>query len=79
MEAFRIEDLSFFYPDERIPALQNVSLSVKAGEFMTLCGASGSGKTTLLRMLKPALAPAGEKSGEIYLNGEALSSLSPRV
>lgn len=32
-------------------ALQNINFSVKAGEFVTLCGRSGAGKTTILKMI----------------------------
>lgn len=65
MEAFRIRDLSFSYPGATTPALDGVSLDIRAGEFLVLCGPSGSGKTTLQRLLKPVLTPQGKKSGEI--------------
>lgn len=65
MEILNIKDLTFKYPQNHINALENVSLSVKEGDFVLLCGASGSGKTTLLRLLKKEMEPFGEKSGEI--------------
>ena len=48
MQTFTISDLSFTYPTETAPALQNVSLSIEAGSFTVLCGKSGCGKSTLL-------------------------------
>lgn len=43
-----------------------------------LCGPSGCGKSTLLRRLKPAVAPHGTVSGEIFFCGEHLDGLSAR-
>ena len=76
METFKIEHLSFTYPEESLPALSDINLSVKKGEFFLLCGHSGSGKSTLLRRLKPAIAPHGEAQGEIYFAEEPLEKLS---
>lgn len=74
MEAFAIDGLSFAYPGAAAQALDGVSLTVRTGEFLVLCGASGSGKTTLLRLLKPALAPHGAKSGTISFFGEPVDA-----
>ena len=63
METFQVQDLTFYYPGEARPALSEVSLTVERGEFLALCGPSGGGKTTLLRLLKPAVAPHGRRSG----------------
>ena len=78
MEAITVRDLSFFYPEEKQPAIENVSFSIRSGEFVTLCGRSGSGKTTLLRLLKPSLAPHGEKNGSVIFFGKDISSLDHR-
>ena len=78
MQTFTITDLSFTYPTESVPALQNVSLSIEAGSFTVLCGRSGCGKSTLLRQLKPILQPHGTQTGTILFEGKSLFSLSQR-
>lgn len=76
MEAFKIEHLSFTYPEQTVPALSDLSFSVGKGDFFVLCGHSGSGKSTLLRHLKPSVAPHGERSGQICFDGDLLEKLS---
>ena len=79
MEILHLENVSFRYPKAAVNALDGVSFSVQSGEFVVVCGASGCGKTTLLRLLKRALAPAGERSGEICYRGTAQSALPERT
>ena len=55
--------------------LQNISLSVFPGEFLTLLGPSGCGKTTLLRMISGFDQP---DSGEIFINDEFVNPLPPQ-
>lgn len=54
-EAVRIEGVSRVFAGT--PVLNDLSLSVRSGEFVALLGASGSGKTTLLRILAGLDAP----------------------
>ncbi|QXM05266.1 ABC transporter ATP-binding protein [Crassaminicella indica] len=50
MEIFKIQDLTYYYPRKEEPALKDINLSVKEGEFLLLLGKSGSGKSTLGRV-----------------------------
>ena len=78
MEAYKIENLTFTYPNCEAATLCGISLTVFGGEFITVCGKSGCGKTTLLRLLKTSLAPFGEKSGKIFFMGNSLDEISQR-
>ncbi len=78
MESYKIEGLSFKYPERENKALDNINLTVNKGEFVTVCGKSGCGKTTLLRLLKPTLSPYGELNGNIFFNKKPLSELNSR-
>ena len=71
-----VEHLTFSYPGAARPALQDLSLSVRRGEFVLLLGGTGSGKTTLLKLMKHIIAPFGERRGEIRLGGKEVSQLS---
>ncbi len=78
MEKIKIENLTFTYPNETTPALDNVNLSIMSGEFVCICGKSGCGKSTLLRQIKPVLAPFGEKTGAVYFDGQDVTILDQR-
>ena len=54
--------------------LDDVSLFVKKGEFVTILGPSGCGKTTLLRIIAGLLTP---DSGNIYLDGKDITAEPP--
>ncbi|ASQ46353.1 spermidine/putrescine ABC transporter ATP-binding protein PotA [Legionella clemsonensis] len=57
------------------PILDNVTLSVFNGEFLTLLGPSGCGKTTLLRLISGFEQPT---AGHIYINGQCVNALPPQ-
>ena len=79
MAAFAIEHLTFAYPKAVERALDDVSFSVREGEFFLLCGVSGGGKSTLLRHLKSVLTPYGTRSGRVLLDGKPLETWDART
>jgi len=58
-----------------VKAVDEVSIGVKAGEFVGLVGPSGSGKTTMLAMLATLLRPT---DGRLLIDGQDLVSMSDR-
>ena len=68
----KIENLSKAFGEKVI--LDNVSLDIKRGEFVTLLGPSGCGKTTLLRMLAGFMQP---DSGTITMEDKDILSIPP--
>ena len=59
-----------------VKAVQNVSFSLEAGELLALIGPNGAGKTTSFNMVGGQLKP---DSGQVLLNGKAISGLPPRA
>ena len=57
-----------------LPAVDNVTLDVREGEFFALLGPSGCGKTTLLRMLAGFETPT---EGRILIDGKDIANLPP--
>lgn len=73
-----IRDLhkSFSIKGKRMDVLSGVNLTVADGEIVAIVGASGCGKSTLLKLIT-TLEPI--TSGEILLDGEAVTGPSPKV
>jgi cobalt/nickel transport system ATP-binding protein len=69
-EVFRLTGVSYEYAPG-VPALRDVSLSVREGERLALLGANGSGKSTLLALLAGLIEPGG---GEVLAFGEPLTA-----
>ena len=67
----RVCGLSLRYPNGKL-ALTDFSLTVEAGELVTILGGNGSGKTTLLRCITRTVKP---KAGEIWLGDTNLCAL----
>jgi putative hydroxymethylpyrimidine transport system ATP-binding protein len=61
-----IQNLSYAFAKEKM-IFENLTLDVKAGEFISIIGPSGSGKSTLFKIIAGLIEP---KQGEIQLYGE---------
>jgi putative ABC transport system ATP-binding protein len=69
---FRTEHLSKLYPDGQVHAVEDVTVSIRRGEYVAIMGHSGSGKSTLLNLLGTLDSPT---SGEIFFDGQPLSQI----
>ena len=70
MSLLELRSVEVAYGD--LPALRGVSVSVEAGETLSVVGANGAGKTTMLRAISGLLPP---RSGQILLDGARLDTL----
>jgi len=71
-----VSHVSFRYGGDGPQILKDVSMRIRPGEFVAICGASGSGKSTLLRLLLGFEQP---ESGAVYYDGMDLSTLDMRA
>ncbi len=76
MEILRTENLVKTYgkDDNIVYAVNDVSLSVEQGEFVSVVGASGSGKSTLLHIIGGVDRAT---SGKVFIDNNDITSLSP--
>lgn len=74
----KLEHITKIYTDPKtkkdFSAVDDISLKIKSGSFVTLLGPSGCGKTTTLRMIAGFESP---DKGEIYLGDIAINTLTP--
>lgn len=72
MPAVSLDRVSLTYvtASGTIPAVQNLSLDIERGSFVSILGPSGCGKSTLIKMVAGLLAPS---SGAAKLNGETVT------
>jgi len=64
----KLESVSYTYPNETAPALENINLQISAGQHIALVGASGAGKSTLVNLLLGFVQPS---SGRITINHDS--------
>ncbi len=69
-----LKNLSKIYPGTQMPALDNLSLEIPAGELTALLGPSGCGKTTTMKMIAGLLEPS---SGDITFDGKSVLDEKP--
>ena len=70
IDTIELKDVYYSYDNSDIYALQNISFSIRKGEYLGIVGLSGSGKSTLLSLLMGILRPT---KGTIYINGHDIS------
>ncbi|EDI9058678.1 multidrug ABC transporter ATP-binding protein [Salmonella enterica] len=72
--ALRLEALTFRYPEETQPALDNLSLTIPPGTVVAVVGRSGAGKSTLIKLLAGLYSPTrGQiRIGERLINAASL-------
>lgn len=77
MPALRFANVSkhFAVADRFVPALRNVTLDVKQGEFVALVGRSGCGKSTFLNLAGAMDLPS---SGQVYIDDTPTSGMDDR-
>lgn len=77
MEIFKIENLTYFYPEAANPAISDINLCVNEGEFLLIVGPSGGGKTTLARIMAGLIPDfyGGRINGRISFKGVSLAKL----
>jgi ATP-binding cassette subfamily C protein CydCD len=63
------DGVSFTYPDETEPALENIDLTIHPGQHLALVGASGSGKSTLVQLLLGFISP---NAGQILVDSRPM-------
>jgi NitT/TauT family transport system ATP-binding protein len=68
--------LSYFTAKQETEVLQNINLSIQAGEFISIVGPSGCGKSTLLSLISGMLKPT---KGDVFIEGQAGNGVSPKV
>jgi putative ABC transport system ATP-binding protein len=75
MSILSVESLTKTYGkgETAVKALDNVSFTVKKGEFVSIVGASGSGKSTLLHLLGGIDRPT---SGKVFIDGKDIFSMN---
>jgi len=74
-EQLVIEHLSKVYARGEVRALNDISFTVKKGEFLVVIGLSGSGKSTLLRCINRLIEPT---AGKVFFEGVDVTAASSR-
>jgi ATP-binding cassette, subfamily B, bacterial len=71
-----IDNVSFTYPNSKIPAIRNLTLQIPYGKNVAIVGENGAGKTTLIKLLMRIYEPS---NGKISINGINLSLIPEDV
>jgi subfamily B ATP-binding cassette protein MsbA len=74
-QSVTFDDVTFHYESQAVPALDDINLTIRAGEMVALVGSSGSGKTTLVNLIPRFYEPT---SGRVLIDGVDIQSYSLR-
>jgi ATP-binding cassette subfamily B protein len=69
-----IDNLTFSYPGNNIPAINNITFEIKKGEIIALVGPNGAGKSTLVKLLTRLYDP---DSGSVKYDGNDIRNIDP--
>ncbi len=79
VSCIELKNVSYTYPGETAPALENINLQIEAGQHIALVGSSGAGKSTLINLLLGFIQPT---SGAIIVNPDSqfpIPDLRPHI
>jgi ATP-binding cassette subfamily B protein len=76
IQALEFEKLSFNYGEAEKPSLDNINLTIKAGQTIAFVGPSGAGKTSLIKLILGLYQPT---KGLIKVNNENLYNFKPEL
>ena len=74
-QSVTFDDVTFHYESQSVPALNDINLTIRAGEMVALVGSSGSGKTTLVNLIPRFYEPT---TGRILIDGIDIQSYTLR-
>lgn len=72
MSQLEFQNVSFY--DDGKTILNNISINIEKGDFISIIGSSGSGKSTFLKLCSHLISPS---SGRIVFNGKDISDCNP--
>ena len=73
--AVEMSNVTFAYDEDSPPVIKDLSLRIKAGEYIGIVGSSGCGKSTLLKLLLGFEKP---QTGRIYYDGRDIDGIDKR-
>ncbi len=69
------ENVTFYYPNKKEPALKNINIKINAGERVGLCGRTGSGKSSFVNLINTLYQAT---KGEIHIDGMPYSKVDKK-